>query len=903
MSNPIDIPEITDVVDCSLNPKCALGALGACSSPQLMGNSAANVEASQDAGRRSAIDLPVLAPGQFDLMVIGDFPYRDDDARNMVFQDESSGLIIDYLKKAGFNLSRVWMTKITRCAPPRKRKATVSEINMCRDTHLRTEIETIMPKAVMVVGANALQAFNLKGRGSINSIRGRVFEQQFANWDDGPEFKVIPTLSTGTFFYKPNERLKARVGHDYVVAKQVVDGIEPEPHFTPKKVHVIDTPEKMDWLVEQCKRTKMFAFDTESAALSARRTPLLLVQISWGWDDVAVVPIHHHDPDAPEDQEFHVLPGFGMNEFAVVKKGFKAIFEDPEITKCAHNFKYDLNVMRWHYGLKMKGFFLDTWVQKHLMDENPPSTLEFCCELEMSWGDYSAERRKITGHGAKLRNTFDKVPDEILWPYGATDALGTYRLACIYTQRMQQDHPNLWTYYMEESQDLIGALAKAEYKGALTNMEVTDTLDKEWQGELDSLLADMRKLSWPEFNPSSNPQSIKAFKTLGVTDLELKDESAASGYSSNKKKLQEITETSKDKKIIEFSGAMLKFRNRRKMVSTYINNARADLDNDGRLRYGWVQAGPVTGRLSCRFFHQIPKIDESRVLDVGSDGKAVYVPIETRLKQKRAVMRDMFVAPEGYVYVYGDYSQVELRILAILSQDKEMLQILNSGGDLHAATAVEFLESVLPGITEATVNKFNRTEVGKRVNFGLAYGSEGHALVKTGKWMDAAGVERQFTWDMLNVGMKNWKGRFTGVGEFIDMTPDIVRMHGSIATNVFGRERHFGGQLTHKNEYERGAAEREAINFFIQSVAASITNRTIIAIDKMLESFDVSEDDVCLVNTVHDSVAYEVKEELAQWFLESMNTISQQPFPQLGNNTFKIDAGIGKSWTEAEMNA
>jgi DNA polymerase I-like protein with 3'-5' exonuclease and polymerase domains len=128
-------------------------------------------------------------------------------------------------------------------------------------------------------------------------------------------------------------------------------------------------------------------------------------------------------------------------------------------------------------------------------------------------------------------------------------------------------------------------------------------------------------------------------------------------------------------------------------------------------------------------------------------------------------------------------------------------------------------------------------------------------------------------------------------------------MQGSTATNVFGRERHFGGQLTHRNEYERSAAERECINFFIQSVAAAITNRTIIEIDKMLESFDVSEDDVCLVNTVHDSVAYEVKEELAPWFLEAMTTISSRPVPQLGNNVFKIDSGIGKSWTEAEMNA
>jgi DNA polymerase-1 len=561
--------------------------------------------------------------------------------------------------------------------------------------------------------------------------------------------------------------------------------------------------------------------------------------------------------------------------------------------------------LRWHFGIRIKGFKIDTWVQKHLMDENPPSDLEFCCDLEMGWGDYSAERRKITGQGKKLKATFDKVPDDILWPYGATDALGTYRLACIYTQRLQQEHPNLWNFYLEESDGLINALAKAEYKGALLDEDVTDALDVEWQAELDKMLVTMRAFAWPEFNPSSNPDVLQAFLSLGITNLELKDESTASGYTTNKKKLQEITETSKDKAVIKFADNVLMFRNRRKMISTYINNARKDLDNDGRLRYGWVQAGPVTGRLSCRFFHQIPKIDDSRVTDIDKNGKAVYVPIEKRLKQKRAIMRDMLIAPKGYVYVYGDYSQVELRILAILAQDQEMLRILGGGGDMHGATTFEFLEPVYPGYTEAKAkkDKFNRTEVGKRVNFGLAYGSEGHALVKTGKWRDAQGKERQFTWDMLNQGMRNWKNRFVGVGDFIDNTPDLVRMQGSVATNVFGRERHFGGQLTHRNEYERSAAERECINFFIQSVAAALTNRTIIEIDKMLEGFNISEDDICLVNTVHDSIAYEVREDLAEWFVNAMNTISLRSIPQLGNNTFKIDVGIGKSWTEAEMAA
>jgi DNA polymerase-1 len=572
--------------------------------------------------------------------------------------------------------------------------------------------------------------------------------------------------------------------------------------------------------------------------------------------------------------------------------------------KCAHNFKYDYNVLRFYYGVRTQGFLIDTWVQKHLMDENPPSNLEFCCDLELAWGDYSADRRKITGSGKKLLKTFDKVPDKVLWLYGATDALGTYRLASIYTDRLKQNHPNLWAFYTIESEPLIRALAKAEYKGSLMDDQVMSLLEKEWEAELKNLLVKMRNISKPDFNPMSNPQVLELFNNLGVS-IELKDESSASGFSANKKKLLELIEKHDDKKVVSLADNILQYRNRRKMLSTYMKNARADMDADGRLRYSWVQAGPVTGRLSCTFFHQIPKIDEHRVLDFPADKPPVYVDLSERIKTGRTIMRDMFVVPKGYKYVYGDYSQVELRILAILANDAEMLYILGGGGDLHAITTYEFLQHVWKGYTEemAKSDKFNRTEVGKRVNFGLAYGSEGFALVKTGKWKDANGVEKQFTWDMLNVGMRRWKERFKGVGTFIDDTPDLVRMQGCVATNAFGRERHFGGQLTHHIDYEREKAEREAINFFIQSAAASITNRTIIEMDKMLDHHGISEDDICLINTVHDSLAYEVADHLVDWFTQALNTIGSRVIAEFVNNTFKLDSGVGNTWTEAEMAA
>ncbi len=911
MSSPPSIPVVSmNTLDCrGGNFQCKLGGMG-CSSHQISGQPASHVEEAQTTEQKCLWPVAPLGPGQYDLVIVGDMPSIDDDQIDMAWSDPPGSQIIAFLKKAGHDLSRVWMTKITKCRPHAKgRKPATGEIHTCRDIYLREEIELIQPKIVMLVGTPALKAFNLTGHGKLNAIHGKVFNLRFARQKDmkdadfeaQPVYQVIPTLNPATFFYRPNPKLQVRVANDYLIAKNLLIGREPEPGFVPD-YHLIDTPEKLDWLREKLLGSSLFGWDTESTGLGFRKSPVICYQFAWGWepDQCAVLPIRHHDPEAPETQEFHLKPGFGANNDELVTQFMRDVFLTPHIAKAAHNHKYDVNVLHWGYGIEIEGPLYDTWSMKHLQDEQPPSNLAFLCDLEFGWGDYESDVHKITGSGRELKATYDKVPDEILWPYGATDALGTYRLTCVQAQQLRAK-PNLWNFHTLESEPLQRSLARAEYKGALVHGESMEILREQFEKEQKELLTSLRgATSNPFFKPSSPQQVLQAFLAMGVPGVMLQEESSVSGYSANKKKLNDIIESGVAPQA-GFASDLITYRNRVKMISTYLENCKEDLDRDGRVRYSWVIAGPVTGRLSCRFFHQIPKIDES-IVCYGPNKS--YVPFKQRLKDKKLVMRDMFTVPDGYKYVYGDYSQVELRILAIISQDPEMLKILSDlTADLHGVTTYEFLKTVYPGYTEemARKDKFNRTEVGKRVNFGLAYGSEGYALVKTGKWKDAQGIERNFTWNMLDEGMAAWKARFSGVGAFIDLTPDMVRSFGGTATNVFGRERHFGVLLNHPNKYERGAAERECINFFIQSVAASITNRTIIAVDKMLRDFGISEDIVCAINTVHDSVAYEVQDSHVEWFMDALETISQQPFTELGGASFKIDCGVGDNWTDAEM--
>lgn len=863
------------------NPLCPLGTMG-CNYVELPGNSAENVLRSQVARKKDCTNLPALAPGQFDLMIIGGGPSMDDDNRGIVFQDNAGGLILDFLQKAGADLTRVYMTHITKCRPRANRKPTVQEINICRDEYLRKEIELIQPKVVMLVGAVAIRAFNLGGNGSLNAIHGRVFEEKFAGWEEGPTFKVIPTINPAVFFFKPNDKLKARICNDYRIAVDVIKGNEPTEHFIPKGWHLIDTEEKLDWLAGEIEKAGYVAWDTESTGLGFRKATLLCFSFSWGWEghECAVLPILQHDPDAPEGQTYHTKPSFGALNEATVKRFLTRVFTNPVIAKAAHNYKYDYNVLRWNYGIQCEGVLYDTMVLAHLLDENSSVGLDFCVDLEYGWGDYSKDVRAITGHGKKLRNTYDKVPDAILWPYSATDALGTSRLLRTYIERLRRK-PNLYKFYHEETEPLIRPLAKAEFKGALVDINVLNALKTEYEADQLQLATDLRSKTWPDFNPMSNDQVLKAFLNIGVPSVDLEDDSNASGYSTNKNTLNTLIEK-KVEPAASLALWIMQYRNRQKLISTYLVNAINDMDDDGRVRYTWFQAGPVTGRLSCRFFHQIPKIDESRFL------------------ANKPVMRGMLVVPPGYKYIYGDFSQIELWILAILAKDEEMYNILSGGGDLHRVTAFEFLRSEWPGLTEALISKNNRTEVGKKINFGLAYGSEGFSLVNNGKWFDANNVERNFTWDMLNQGMARWKKRFKGVGEFIEFTPDFVRGNGCVATNVFGRERRYGPVLNSYKDGERKAAERECINFFIQSVASCLTNRTIIEVEKILMKYDVPENVVCLINTVHDSVAYEVRDSHVEWFTDALRAISTRPIPELENNCFNFDIGVGQNWAAAE---
>jgi DNA polymerase-1 len=767
---------------------------------------------------------------------------------------------------------------MNKCQPKVGIKPTVEEIKICRQ-HLEKEIKAVQPKVILIMGYTGLRLFKLQGKGGIMKQRGSIYEQKWEGWEDSPTFKIIPTLRPAMLVMRGDPMLDKKVISDLRLANSAAGGnVTVKPYQC--EYTVIDDMEEFDQMEATMREVGGFAFDTEDRSFEWWEEPMMSLQFSCGVGKNWVLPWYNHadDEDPAKLNAWNLKDCWEPAEKEMFRARLVTIFEDMTLWKGAHNIKFDMNVVRKHVGAKLDGFMLyDSMIMHHILWEPPPHDLETLADLEFGSGDYSLDVRDIVGHGFK-KKPYDLIPDHILWPYGANDSELTFRLICTYLERMQAK-PHLLKLYKEESVPGIRATCEAEYWGMDIDADCAQRQIDAYSTRVDELLMDMKKLTFPEFEPK--PQQVQAELLKAGFKDELRDKAKKSGYTVDKAHLLAI-----DHPLAE---AVLEYRKIQKLVSTYFKALVDERDANGRYHPGFMMHGTVSGRVAASRVHQIPRLDD----DMTAAGKEQP--------------RHMFIAPEGYDYVYGDYNQMELYTMALESGDYNMLKAIED--DLHDWTASAFLGFATPqDFKESKYRKYNRTNVGKQVNFGLQYGSEGHALVAKGTWMDKNGKIRPFTWDTYNKGVVRWRQLFPAVAQFQEDTPNLGRKGGGILTTRFGRERRFQARLTDSNEGRRKAAEREALNFRCQSPAASVTNRTIGLIHhevmKFVKSNQLKEDDVIFTNTVHDSIAYFVRKHLTKWFIkEVFYPIANREIDEYYGFRFPIGIGVGANWAEAEINS
>ena len=810
---------------------------------------------------------------EYDIFFIGEAPGYNEDQTGMPFIGDAGDVLSYFLATAGFDLYRAFVTNIVKCRPPKNRTPSVLETNAC-SLHIEHEIRMFRPKVIVLLGRAALRLFNLHQEGGIGRLHGELYERTLPGWDDGPVFKVIPTYHPAAFLHRDNPPLKRRVLDDYVYAKKVVESdTTPKTKYHEAAYQLCDTVGKVKDMADQIVDFGQFSFDTESPDLRFMRSPMITAQFSIGKGFSWVVPFYRHDP---EGADYKLRTHWAMGDRALVVSQLSRIFCDPDIPKAAHNIKYDWRVILRNLGLRMNGWLFCTQAMHHLLDEYSPHDLEYLADMEFGVGHYGGPVKEIVGKGRDLICTYDNISDLILWQYGATDAESTQRLFVRYLEQLMQK-PHLMKLYKEQVLPSIYTLAKAEWAGNLINMRVVKRLGKRFDKELDELTTKCRSLSTPDFNPGSPPQVVELFKKMGLSDLIERPE-MATGYSTDKDTLQPL----QDKHPI--AKHVLEYRNRKKMKTTYIDAVAEDLDDDGRLRYSFHVSGTTSGRLSCRFMHQIPNLDQAQ------------------MKKGIDQMRGMFTVDPGAYLMYADFSQIEFRIWAILAEETKLIEAFKQPNtDMHAITAAAAL-----GIDISQVSTYNRDMVGKPVNFSIIYGSSGKEASK-GDYEDPDHPGKFVHLDFPTMArfIRNFKATYPRIDYYLQYIPDLARSQGCMLRSAYGRERHING-LNSADRKLRAEAERQAVNFSIQSPAAEITYGTMNRIDALLEKHGMgtlAARKIMLLNTVHDSLSYEVKKYLIEWFESALRSIATRPIPELGGASFPVKVGYSDSWAKAEVAA
>jgi len=600
-----------------------------------------------------------------------------------------------------------------------------------------------------------------------------------------------------------------------------------------KNYQTVLTEADFDIWIDKIKAAELVAVDTETTSLDYMRAQLVGISLAVAPGEAAYIPFGHDYLGAPEQLS---------QEFVLEK--IKPLLEDASIAKVGQNLKYDMSVLAQH-GIDLRGVAFDTMLESYVLDsvatrhDMDSLALKYLDEETIKFSD-------VAGKGA-AQITFNQVSLEEAGPYASEDADITLRL-----------HNQLWPQVSAEATltkvfdeielPLIPVLSRIERTGAL----VDDTLLFQQSQELSERLAELETQAWDLAGQQFNLASPKQLGEILFEKLEIPilKKTAKGAPSTKEEVLQELALDYPLPKVI------LEHRGLAKLKSTYTDKLPVMINPvTGRIHTSYHQAGTATGRLSS------------------SDPNLQNIPIRTAEGRR---VRQAFIAKPGCVLVAADYSQVELRIMAHLSEDPSLLAAFNAGQDIHRATAAEVF-AVEP---EAVTTEQRRSA--KAINFGLIYGMSAFGLARQ------LGINRKQAAEYIEL----YFARYPGVQNYMNNIRYTAAENGFVET-FFGR-RLYLPEINSRNGMRRQAAERTAINAPMQGTAADIIKRAMISVDDWLQSSELQSR---MIMQVHDELVLEVPESelevVKQGLIERMESAAELLVPLL------VDVGVGDNWDEA----
>lgn len=594
---------------------------------------------------------------------------------------------------------------------------------------------------------------------------------------------------------------------------------------------ILTESELDDWLT-RLDTASLVSVDSETTSLNPMQAKLVGISFCIESHHAAYVPLMHNYAGVPQQLALETV----LNRL-------KPWLENPAKPKLGQNLKYDKHVFANH-GIQLNGIVHDTLLQSYVLESHRPHNMDSLALRHLDVKTISYD--DVTGKGVN-RIGFDEVALDIATQYAAEDADITLRLHQTLYPGIQKDE-RLNYIYREIEMPVLDVLFEIERNGVLLDYKLLQKQSHELGEKLQTLEQQAHTLAGQPFNLNS-PKQIQE---ILFTQLKLPviKKTPTGVPSTDEDVLQQLALDYPLPKLL------LDYRGLAKLKSTYTDKLPLMMDrNTDRVHTNYAQAVAVTGRLAS------------------SDPNLQNIPVRTSEGRR---IREAFIAPRGHKIVSADYSQIELRIMAHISQDEGLLKAFAAGEDIHRATAAEIL-----GIPLGQVDQEQR-RYAKVINFGLIYGMSEFGLASQ------LGIERS----AARAYMERYFARYPGVESYMRQTREKARQLGYVET-VLGR-RLWLPEINNANGNRRQGAERAAINAPMQGTAADIIKLAMIAVRNWLHQAQLRSK---LIMQVHDELVLEVPDDevalVKNTLPECMGNVLQLDVPLL------IEVGVGDNWEQA----
>ena len=593
------------------------------------------------------------------------------------------------------------------------------------------------------------------------------------------------------------------------------------------------THEQLDDWVIKLTNSKQFAFDTETDNVDHVHAKLVGISLSVEPYQAAYIPLAHQYLGVPEQ-----LP------LTEVLAKLKPILENPEIKKIAQNAKFDYSILA-NYGIKVNGIAFDTMLESYVLNSTERHDMDSMANRYLNHKTITYdELTKVD----KKKVTIDAIEVEKTTQYAAEDADITLQLHEKLWPELEKDQ-ELTKLFTDIEMPLAIVLAEMERTGVLVDAKQLNDYSNELAKQLIEIEAQLQSLAGEKFNPAS-PKQIQAI-LFDKHNLPVLKKTPKGDPSTSEEVLSELANEYELPRMILFYRGLAKLKN------TYTDKLPLMISPiDQRIHTNYNQIGTITGRLSS------------------NDPNLQNIPV--RNEEGRRI-RQAFIAPKGCKIISADYSQIELRIMAHLSQDESLLNAFAHDKDIHRVTAGEIL-----GKAESEVTNEERRRA-KAVNFGLIYGMSAFGLSKQ---INIPRKEAQFYID-------RYFERYPGVQQYMEQTRQLAAEQGYVET-LSGR-RLYLPKIRSTNGIEKRGAERAAINAPMQGTAADIIKTAMIKMSEWIKN--QSADNIKMVMQVHDELVFEVKDAFVEQYCTEIKKIMENCY-QL-SVPLKVDVGIGNNWDEA----